>query len=223
MRVLLFDIDGTLVHTGGAGGAALFQAFREEFAAADRGQVALSGRTDRSICKDLLGLHGLEDSAENWQRLREAYLQRLPEYLPRYPGRVLPGVARLLGDLAGQADAALGLLTGNLQEGARIKLAHFELDHYFAFGGYGDEHHDRNDVARTALQAAGRYLDGRAGTPSVWVVGDTPLDVACGRAIGARVLAVATGSHSRRELELTHPDSLLDDLSNTEQVLELLA
>lgn len=222
MRVLLFDIDGTLLHTGGAGGAALRDAFCQEFAVPEAGDVCFSGRTDRAIGNSLFRLHGVEDNRVNWERLRAAYLRKLVSYMPRYQGRVLPGVRTVLQALSRSDDLALGLLTGNLREGARIKLEFFGLYHHFAFGGFGDEHLDRNLVARDALAAAKEYADGRAAVDAVWVIGDTPLDIACARAIGARVLAVATGVHPREELSAAGPDVLLDDLSDAAPVLETL-
>jgi phosphoglycolate phosphatase-like HAD superfamily hydrolase len=116
----------------------------------------------------------------------------------------------------------MGLLTGNLREGAQIKLQHFGLERYFSFGGFGDVHPDRDDVAQSALDAARAALDGQSGDEQIWVFGDTPLDIRCARAIGARVLAVNTGVDSRDELERACPDVLLDDLSDTQQVLEIV-
>jgi phosphoglycolate phosphatase-like HAD superfamily hydrolase len=220
MSVLLFDIDGTLVSTGGAGGEALHDAFFQDFEIDGSHEVPLSGRTDRGIGRNLFEMHGLKDSDANWQRLREGYLRRLPQYLPRFPGRVLPGVQPLLDRLASRSDTALGLLTGNTMEGARIKLDYFDLFRYFRFGGFGDEHHDRDGVAAAALRAARQHCNGH--TEPVWVLGDTPLDITCARFIGAKVLAVATGIHPRHELATLKPDVLLDDLSDTEQVLTLL-
>jgi len=223
MRVLLFDIDGTLVNTGGAGGAALRTAFCDEFHVDDAGNVPFSGRTDRAIGRSMFDLHGIDDSPENWRRLRASYVQRLPGFMPLHQGHVLPGVLGLLDGLAGRENVALGLLTGNLQVGARIKLRHYGLNGYFPFGGFGDDHYDRDDVARDALAAAEGFLNGSASDPHVWVIGDTPLDVACGRAIGAQVLAVATGIHARDELVAAQPDVLLDDLANTDQVMRYFA
>jgi phosphoglycolate phosphatase-like HAD superfamily hydrolase len=222
MHIFLFDIDGTLINTGGAGGAALREAFCAEFGVSDAQRVPLSGRTDRDIGRSLFELHGLADSAEHWQRLRTAYLQRLPASMPEFAGYVLPGARELLQALAGQDLVALGLLTGNVRDGARIKLEFFDLMHYFGFGGYGDDYHDRDHVAHEALRAAREHLDGRFGAPRVWVIGDTPNDVACGRAIQARVLAVATGIHPRAELEAASPDLLVDDLSDTKHVVDRL-
>jgi len=222
MRILLFDIDGTLINTGGAGGTALLEAFRDEFEVARPQAVPFSGRTDRAIGSHLFQLHGIDDTAEHWERLRAGYLSRLPLHLPRCRGRVLAGVSELLDRLGRQEQTLLGLLTGNVREGARIKLSHYGLSHHFSFGGFGDEHYDRDQVAAVAFREAHQRLNGNAPAEATWVLGDTPLDVRCARAIGAKVLAVATGLHSVTELAQEYPDALLDDLSDTDRVLELL-
>ncbi len=223
MRVYLFDIDGTLVSTGGAGKAAIETALLAEFGLPGlRGQVPYSGRTDRAIARDLFHLHDIEDVPANWDRLREGYLRRLPECLGRHPGRVLPGIADLLPRLCGRCDVAVGLLTGNIRDGARVKLGHFDLFHHFAFGGFGDRHLDRDDVAREALAAVHGHCQGPARVEEIWVIGDTPLDVRCARSIGARVLAVATGVHRLEELEAARPDLLLPDLADPRPLLDLL-
>jgi phosphoglycolate phosphatase-like HAD superfamily hydrolase len=223
MFVFLFDIDGTLIHTGGAGGAALLAAFREEFGIEQPAEVMFSGRTDRGIARDLFTAHGVPDTAENWERLRLAYLARLGHYLPKHQGRVLPGVVELLEHLARRHDAAIGLLTGNVQDGARLKLTHYALHQHFAFGGFGDLHPERNDVAHDALRATRAHLRREIAEDRVWVIGDTPSDVRCGRAIGARVLAVATGIHPRDELECESPDLLLNDLQDPSELLRLVS
>ena len=223
MLILLFDIDGTLINTGGAGGAALRQAFQVEFAIDRPGQVQFSGRTDRGIVRNLFQLHDIPDTQENWLRVRDGYLQRLPEHLPQCNGRVLPGVEELLMRCSSAADTAVGLLTGNIRAGAQIKLEHFDLYNYFSFGGFGDDHYERDNVARAALAAAKSSTPASTNGATIWVIGDTPLDVSCARAIGANVLAVATGLHPRAELEEAEPDVLLDDLSDTEKVLEQVA
>ena len=223
MLTLLFDIDGTLIHTGGAGGTALMEAFRHEFEIIDPFEVPFSGRTDRGIGTNLFELHGIDDSIENWQRLRDGYLARLPIHLPQRNGRVLEGVSRLLERLRSREAVAVGLLTGNLRDGARIKLSHFGLFEHFTFGGFGDEHRDRDSVARAALAAASHHGAGNFDPGRVWVVGDTPLDIRCARAIDARILAVATGLHPAGELAEWQPDLLLEDLSDTELILNALS
>jgi phosphoglycolate phosphatase len=223
MHVCLFDIDGTLVATGGAGKAAMEAAMALEFGISRLiAEVPYSGRTDRAIGADFLRLHGLEESPQTWQRLVAAYLRYLPDSLARHQGRVLPGIAALLDHLGGRGDVVLGLLTGNIQEGARLKLGHYNLYHYFAFGGFGDLHLCRDDVAREALAAVHGHLNGAAHLGDLWVIGDTPLDIRCARAIGARVAAVATGWHSQEELAAADPDLLLPDLSDPEPLTRRL-
>lgn len=222
MITLLFDIDGTLVHTGGAGGAALLSAFRELFQVPQPRDVEYSGRTDRAIGHDMLGLNNVELNEDNWSRLRTEYLGRLPIFLPRCRGHILPGIEPLLDRLAQQDNLAVGLLTGNLREGARLKLDYYRLMHHFQFGGYGDEHLDRNHVAESALEAAREHTNGSFNPNKVWVIGDTPLDVRCARWIHARVLSVATGTHSPEELADYKPDLLVKDLADTEQIASCL-
>jgi phosphoglycolate phosphatase-like HAD superfamily hydrolase len=222
--VCLFDVDGTLVTTGGAGRAAFEAALVEDFALGSlQGNVAMSGRTDRAIAADLFAVHGVADSAANWDRLRAAYLSRLPASLAERPGRVLPGVAELLARLAGLPHVALGLLTGNIADGARLKLGHFDLFRHFAFGAFGDVHLDRDSVAREALDLVRRQFGDDQTAECVWVVGDTPLDVQCARSIGARVVAVATGVHSIDELMACEPDHAVRDLGDVAALANLLA
>jgi phosphoglycolate phosphatase-like HAD superfamily hydrolase len=233
MHVLLFDVDGTLISSGGAGRAALELGLAEEHGRGPLSrELVLSGRTDPAILSDVLRLADLPDTAENRERLRAAYLRHLPARMAAhthdeppsspYHARVLPGVVDLLERLRGRDDVALGLLTGNVRAGARIKLGHFGLFERFAFGGFGDRHLDRDDVAREALAEARRHCPRPVWPERVWVIGDTPLDVRCARAIGARAVAVVTGWHGRDELAASGPDLLLDDLSGSVALLEAL-
>ena len=220
MHVLLFDIDGTLIRSGGAGKHALEGAFAELFNVPEvRDGVPYAGRTDIAIARDLLELHGVAPSPDNVERLQAAYLQRLPQSLLGNGGIVLPGVTQLLPELVRQEHLAIGLLTGNIRRGAEVKLRHFELWDHFAFGGFGDGTHDRDDVARAALRDTERHLDRRVKTDDVWVIGDTPLDVRCARAIGAKAVAVCTGWHSADELHAAGADWVLNDLSDTAALL----
>jgi phosphoglycolate phosphatase len=222
MPILLFDIDGTLVRTGGAGKAAMEAGLRAEFGVTElRDVVPYSGRTDRAIGRDLLAVHGIEASLSNQFRLQEAYLARLPEYLAAIGGIVCPGIAELLQHLHLQKNTLLGLLTGNVRSGARQKLGHFGLWDYFVCGGFGDDHYDRDEVAKTAIVEVKAHLGRSVDAGDVWVIGDTPLDVQCARAIGAKSVAVATGWHPIEELAGHKPDYLLADLSNAEQLMRI--
>ncbi len=223
MQTLLFDIDGTLINTGGAGGAALTACFSEEFDIPEPAHVAFSGRTDRAIATNLFDEHDIDDTDENWRCLCHGYVTRLSDELPLRQGRVLPGVTELLESVCELDHVAVGLLTGNVLTGAKIKLDYFGLYPYFSFGGYGDVSRNRDDVARTAVNAARAHLGERFRDDQVWVIGDTPHDITCARAVNARVLAVATGIHPSDELAAASPDELHDDLSNTDPIRRLLA
>lgn len=222
MPIILFDIDGTLIRSGGAGKAAMEAALLAAFGIAEvKDVVPYSGRTDTAIARDLLGVHDIDPSLDNQRALREAYLAQLPGCLKSHGGKILPGVGELLVALQARSDVVLGLLTGNIRVGAKTKLGHFGLWEYFTCGGFGDEHFDRDDVARMALTEV-RTHTGREVDPSdIWVIGDTPLDVQCARAIGAKVIAVATGWHPVAELEECKPDHVFSDLSEHERVLEV--
>src|SRR5262245_31448516 len=220
MHVLLFDIDGTLIRSGGAGKQALEGAVAKCFGLDEvRNGIPYAGRTDTAIARDLLALHGIEPSAVNLQSLKDAYLERLPSALREQQGIVLPGVAPLLSRLSAHERVAVGLLTGNVREGAEHKLRHYGLWEHFSFGGFGDESHDRDDVARAAVRDAERHLQRPVEATRVWVIGDTPLDVSCARAVGAQAIAVCTGWHCRDDLHACGADWVLDDLSDTEAIL----
>jgi phosphoglycolate phosphatase len=226
MHICLLDIDGTLLLTGGAGQAAFSQTL-----AADFGiprivtPVAFSGRSDRAIALELMREHGIEPSEENWRRFCAGYLSRLEAALAAHVGFVLPGAVGLLEALAKRGDVALGLLTGNVREGARRKLLHYELWHWFAFGGFGDDHLDRCDIAASALAAAREHLAGRANGHSaqgeVIVIGDTPHDITCARSIGAICIAVPTGHTTADELHREKPDLLVDTLEDIASIVAL--
>ena len=221
MQVLLFDIDGTLIRSGGAGKAAMEDALRSEFGVGELyDRVPYSGRTDPSIGRDLLEVHGLEASEANILRLRTAYLRHLPESLRTNQGIVLPGIHELLERLRLADNITLGLLTGNVRDGARCKLSHFELWHYFPFGGFADGIPERDDVARFALKETARHLGRDVHPSNIWVIGDTPLDVKCARAIGAKAVAVATGWHSIDELNESKADWVLSDLSEPAELMK---
>ncbi|MCI0701106.1 MAG: haloacid dehalogenase-like hydrolase [Planctomycetia bacterium] len=220
MPIILFDIDGTLIRTGGAGKSAMEAALRSAFGiTAIRDTVSYSGRTDFAIARDLLRIHGIDQSTENQQKMREAYLGHLPQSLKRRGGKVCPGVTELLGAVSGKPDMLLGLLTGNVRAGAQLKLNHFGLWDYFPCGGFGDEHFERDDVARSALACVCAHLAREVNPSDVWVIGDTPHDVSCARAIGANAVAVATGWHPLEELADCTPDLLFADLSDHTKLL----
>jgi phosphoglycolate phosphatase-like HAD superfamily hydrolase len=225
MYAVLFDIDGTLLLTGGAGKSCFVETFREDFQIANpQGEVPFAGRSDRAIAYDLMQVHGIELSAENWQRFLTGYCRRVEEVLDRSTGGLLPGVVELLDELGRLEHVAVGLLTGNVEHGAWAKLGHYGLADRFAFGGFGDHHTDRNHIATAALRAAELHAaKARNGAPGklrrVMVIGDTISDVRCARSIGAYSVAVATGSTSLEELAESGPDLALADLTDSDALL----
>lgn len=221
MWTLLFDIDGTLIHTRGAGIGAVERAMRDLFGVRELPDVPVRGRTDYGIILDLFRPFGI-DVETHIAAFKELYWQYLPELLSQRQGVVLPGVTELLDRLSVRDDCALGIVTGNTSRSANIKLDHFGLAHYFSFGGYGDEHSDRNDVARQAKRSAQSSLGHRFDATRMWVVGDTVHDVRCARAIDSRVIAVQTGGVEHAELAGSEPDLLVETLSDSQAFFEFI-
>jgi phosphoglycolate phosphatase len=221
MTIVLFDIDGTLICTGGAGRVAFAHTFHELFGVDEiAANVGFAGRSDRAIAFELMEVHGIEPSLENWHRFTAAFLPHLERVLPLSKGNILPGVTELLDQLALVDHAAIGLLTGNIALGAKAKLTHFQLLDRFRFGGYGDDWTDRSDIAVAALKAARASLNGSTSSGSkVIVIGDTPADITCARAIDAYAVAVATGGATIDELRRAEPDLLVRDLTDTHELL----
>ena len=209
----LFDIDGTLVDTGGAGMAALEETTREIFGECGP-PLDLAGATDLGIVMGVHEYFSVEATPERIARYLAIYQQRLDWNLAHggHPGRVLDGVSLLLEELAGRAHATLGLLTGNTAGGAASKVRHYGLATYFAFGAYGCEHADRNRLGPIALERAAAHAGRQFSAEETWVIGDTPKDIACARAIGARCLAVATGRFDAAQLKAYGADRVVESL-----------
>jgi phosphoglycolate phosphatase-like HAD superfamily hydrolase len=222
-RLLLFDIDGTLITSGGAGEAALKDAMRSRFGVEeDLAGIILAGATDARIARELLEKHGISVSPENVAALLDTYLGHLSERIGRHNGKLLPGIVPLLNVLSQREDAVLALLTGNVSRGAEIKLTHYGVWDFFEFGAFADDHHDRNELGKFA-RARALERHGEEFPPSrIYVIGDTPKDIECGRAIGACTVAIATGHYSAAELKEHSPDFLFEDLSDTDRVVSHL-
>jgi len=224
-KVILFDIDGTLVLTGGAGVRGMARAFEQLFAVPDAFQtIDVPGRTDSWILAAALALHGVACDAAGAARFREVYLGHLREELQRPGPRkgMMPGVDLLLDTLQQRDDVYLALLTGNYEEAARLKLEYFDLWRYFRCGAFGDGALERNGLLPKALTRIRECGGPTVAALDVIVVGDTPLDVACAAAGGARSIAVATGGYDADALRATGADLVLDDLSDVDRVLSAL-
>lgn len=222
-RLLLWDIDGTLIDSGHAGIFALKRASAERFHVKEElDGIEIAGRTDSGIVRQLFTKHGVSITDENVAAFLDIYLGFLKEELPAREGRVLPGVLELLERTAAQGHIVNGLLTGNIARGAQLKLGHYGLWKFFGFGAFADDHHDRNQLGAVA-HARAQENTGREFLPErVDVIGDTGHDIACGKAIGARAIAIATGSWSREKLAAAGPDFLFDDLSQVDKVIARL-
>jgi phosphoglycolate phosphatase-like HAD superfamily hydrolase len=224
--LVLFDIDGTLIQSGRAGVRGMNRAFDKLYGqprALDG--VPVAGRCDRVIVMDAMRGFGLDPSDEEIMRLRDAYFEALTEEIGRKveaPSGVLPGVLDLIAALEARDDVVVALLTGNFAGGARIKLGHFGLWPRFRFGAFGDDHLDRRElmpVALTLARAEGFALDDHQ---RVVIIGDTPLDVDCAHAHGARALAVATGMYDEAALRATGAELVVRTLDPIDGVLSWL-
>ena len=222
--LLLWDIDGTLILSGGAGERALVVALREEFGIAGTLEdIEVAGRTDPWIARRVLAKFSLPDTPDNVNRYLQGYLRALPGELGNPEARTLPGVRQLLTAIRDRGDTAQGLLTGNLRRGAEIKLSHHQLWAHFSFGAFADDSEIRNELGPHAIRRANHHHAVEFATDQVFVMGDTPHDIACGKIIGARTIGVATGRFSVDQLKACDPTAVFADLADTAAVLRVLS
>jgi phosphoglycolate phosphatase len=220
--LLLWDIDGTLIASGGAGMRALETALRTVFGkSGSLGDIDFAGRTDRWIMREVFRKFDLPATEENFSRYFDGYVAALPAELANPHARILPGVADVLRAAAAHGEIAQGLLTGNMRRGAHVKLAHHGLWEHFAFGAFADDAELRNELGPHALRRAREHHGVKFDVDRVWVIGDTAHDIACGKAIGVRTLAVGTGGHSLDELRLHAPTAVVEDLRDTDAIMKL--
>jgi len=226
-RLVLFDIDGTILTANGAAGRAFRRALEEVFGTSGpTSGYSFAGRTDPQIARDLLTMAGLgadtidENLPEVWPR----YTGHLRQEFTRTRARVFPGVAGLLERLADPADAVvLGLLTGNVAEGAQLKLESAGVAHrQFVVGAFGSDHADRRELPAIAVDRAEARVGHRFSGKSIVIIGDTPFDIACGEHLGVRTIAVGTGSYSTSALAECGPDYLFEDFADPEPVLRAI-
>jgi len=224
-KLLLFDIDGTLISTGGADGRAMARAFREVFGFSNGlGSISMAGRTDAWIVAQMAAEHGLTYDADRFRAFYESYVRHLADEveLPGSQKGVLAGVRPLLDTLVSRDNAYLALLTGNFKRGAEIKLEYFDLWRYFRTGAFGDDSHDRNGLLWKALAKVEEAGGPHVRPSELVIIGDTPLDIAVAVAGGARSLGVATGSYDVETLLESGADAALPDLGDLEAVLVAL-
>ena len=224
--LILFDIDGTLLLTGRAGQRAMTYAFQDVYGVPDAfTSVAMAGRTDTSLVSQAMQQFGVPDTAESHEKFRVAYLEKLTKeiHLPGVGRKgVMPGARELLKALAGHPYLHVALLTGNYRDAAAIKLTYFDLWNHFAWGAFSDDAGDRNRLVPIARERARTHGVPHEACERAIVIGDTPDDVNCAKAADALSIAVATGGFSADTLRAAGADFVLDDLSDTEAVLQLL-
>lgn len=225
-NLILFDIDGTLLLTGGAGKISFNQVFSDLYQIEGAWQnIHPDGRTDPSLIQELFETNlGRQAREGELSRVKEAYIRSMPEALKKAEQfRLMPGVKELLSLLAEREIGLMGLATGNFEATAYQKLEHAGLGEFFSFGGFGSDHYDRLKLTRLAV-ARGQQKMGRLLEPEdVFLIGDTPNDIRCGKLLGLTTIGVATGSTPMKELKSYRPDFLLEDLSALEEVITIFS
>ncbi len=224
MKLVLFDIDGTLVSTGAAGFDAMRHAFAELYGIPEGfAGIEMSGKTDTAILREALTNHQIDEAAVPVEVFYERYISRLRLTLqePHRPRRLMPGIPDLLAALVGQPDLVLGLLTGNFAMGAQLKLESFGIWQYFRLGAYGSDHHDRNALVPIAQQRAHVILGHTIPAQQTFVIGDTPRDIACAHVHGARAVAVATGNYPVDDLRRHTPEYCFGDLGDVPAIVRI--
>ena len=212
-RLILFDIDGTLISTGGAGVKAFAQTFADLFNLPEAtAQTRFDGRTDFGLIREIFTAQDIEPTEENIVRFQNGYLERLQTYLPTGQHEPLPGVRQFIAHCQNHPSTpTLALLTGNHPKGAELKLRHYHLWEQFEFGAFGGDSTDRNEIARHAL-AEGQTRLFKLQPDEILIIGDTDRDITCAQSIGADSLAVATGPYTEAELTQHKPTHTVPNL-----------
>jgi phosphoglycolate phosphatase-like HAD superfamily hydrolase len=221
VKLILFDIDGTLISSGGAGTRALNKSFNEIFSIPDGFQgVRMAGRTDIEIMKEGMRRHNINPEAKLVKRMVDGYIYHLGKEIHNNGRHLKPRIKEILSRLKEMEGVYLGLLTGNLEKGARIKLEPFGINLYFPFGAFGSDDEDRNRLLPIALKKFSDIYNVSLKPEDSIVIGDTPRDVACSKPYGALSVVVATGPYSFEELKDSGADLVLEDLRDQERLLD---
>ena len=225
MKILLWDIDGTLIRSGNAGLRALNRAAVQVLGVPGAfDNLDFAGRTDPWALTTICRQHGLEPGAPQLAEFYAVYVEQLRVELHNPHARVCTGIRVLLEHFGRDPGVVQGLLTGNIAAGARVKLEHFSLWQHFAFGAFADDSGDRNALAAVALQRARRHHGSETlAARDLVVIGDTPHDAACARHVGARSALTATGRFGPAELAACHPDLLVPDFADPQPLLDFVA
>ena len=224
MKFILFDIDGTILDSGGAGTRALNHAFEELFAVKDAFRtISMAGKTDMQILKEGFDLHAIDYSNGIIPEFYRSYIRQLRENIKSARGHLKPGIREILRELQTQKEFILGLLTGNIEEGARIKLDCFGLNSYFDIGAFGSDDEDRDRLLPLAVNKLYKRKSLKVGFRDCIVIGDTPGDVRCSKPYGALSVAVATGPYSAGTLSEAGADVVLNDLSDIEAFMSVIS
>ncbi|WP_353685989.1 HAD family hydrolase [Thermodesulfovibrio sp. 3462-1] len=224
MKLILFDIDGTLISAGGAGTRSLNKAFEKVLGIKEAFKnFEMAGKTDIQIIKEGLLLNGIEPSSWLVNDLIESYLENLKIEINNNSKHLKPGVDEFIKLIYYELKYPIGLLTGNLEKGARIKLDPFGLNSFFPTGAFGSDHEDRNKLLPIAVKRFSKTFNNYLDFHHCIVIGDTPRDVACAKPYGAKVIAVATGPYSFETLQKTEADIVIKTLGEINKILPLLS
>ncbi|MBX9928052.1 MAG: haloacid dehalogenase-like hydrolase [Gemmatimonadaceae bacterium] len=228
MKIVLFDIDGTLLRSGGAGRRAMEVALEEAFGTRGASGYRYDGKTDRQIVREAMRMEGIDDARieAGMEGVFARYLERLADEVqrPDTDAGVLPGIPALLDAVEAREDCVLALLTGNIVEGAHVKLRAAGIDpDRFVLGAFGTDHEERPGLPPIVQARAAAHLGRPVPGESLVIIGDTPADIHCGRGVGARAIAVATGSYSVDELASHAPAAVFLDLADTAAVVAAIA